>query len=47
MDTPLPKLRALEAFSVDGEAQRLVGRRDPLQSARNPVLVPSLVLEHA
>ena len=40
MDTPLPKLRAIEAFPVDVEATQLVCLRDPLHYARGAILVP-------
>lgn len=40
MDTPLPKLRALEAFPVDIDARTLVCLRDPLRYAANPLFVP-------
>jgi hypothetical protein len=40
MDTPLPKLRAIEAFAVDVEAKPLVCLRDPLRYATAPLLVP-------
>lgn len=40
MDTPLPKLRSIEAFPVDVEAQPLVCLRDPMRYAATPLLVP-------
>lgn len=40
MDTPLPKLRPIEAFPVDVEAKPLICLRDPLRYAREALLVP-------
>jgi AmmeMemoRadiSam system protein B len=40
MDTPLPKLRSIEAFPVDVEAKPLVLLRDPMRYAATPLLVP-------
>src|SRR5690348_9583188 len=40
MDTPLPKLRSIEAFPVDVEAKPLVLLRDPMRYATSPLLVP-------
>ena len=40
METPLPKLRSIETFPVDGESQPLVCLRDPLRYAAAPLLVP-------
>jgi len=40
MDTPLPKLRSIEAFPVDVEAKPLVCLRDPMRYAATPLLVP-------
>lgn len=40
MDTPLPKLRSIEAFPVDVETKPLVCLRDPMRYAATPLLVP-------
>ena len=40
METPLPKLRSIEAFPVDVERKPLVCLRDPLRYAAAPLLVP-------
>jgi AmmeMemoRadiSam system protein B len=40
MDTPLPKLRSIEAFPIDVETKPLVCVRDPLRYATTPLLVP-------
>lgn len=40
METPLPKLRSIEAFPVDVDARPLVCLRDPLHYGATPLLVP-------
>jgi AmmeMemoRadiSam system protein B len=40
MDTPLPKLRAVEAFPVAVDARSLVCLRDPHRYATTPLLLP-------
>ncbi|MEO6028399.1 MAG: AmmeMemoRadiSam system protein B [Candidatus Binatia bacterium] len=40
MDTPLPKLRAVEAFPITGDSTPLVCLRDPQHYATTPLLVP-------